>query len=220
MSMAVQGETALTYHARREAEVRGYSRTVRWMKIALPIGALVLIGLIFLTGKDRGGAIDAGSVSDAALLGAGLELENPRFAGVTDDGDPFVVTAVRAVPDGAVPDRVELEKPNGEIRMGDGRTLTVNSANGEMFRKDERLHLQGEVILETSDGYRVVTDRVELDLDNKSAFAPGRVKATGPRGAIEADQVTIDSNGGQKGQVMMRFEGNVRVQYDPAATDN
>ena len=72
----------------------------------------------------------------------------------------------------------------------------------------------------TSDGYRVVTDRVELDLDNKSAFAPGHVKATGPRGAIEADQVTIDSNGGQKGQVMMRFEGNVRVQYDPAATDN
>ena len=61
--MAVQGETALTYHARREAEVRGYSRTVRWMKIALPIGALVLIGLIFLTGKDRGGAIDAGPVA-------------------------------------------------------------------------------------------------------------------------------------------------------------
>ena len=218
--MARPGETALSYQARRQAEVRGYSRTVRWMKVTLPIAAVLLIGLIFLTGKDRGGVIEAGTGSASALLGAGLEVENPRFAGVTDEGDPFVVTADRALPDGAVPDRVALEQPAGEIQLGDGRTLTVTSATGEMFRKDERLHLIGNVVLQTSDGYRVVTERIELDLDQKSAHAPTRVKASGPRGGIQADQVVIEGGGDTQGAAVMRFDGNVRVLYRPGAAGN
>ena len=217
--MATRGESALTYQARRQAEVRGYSRLVRWMKVALPIGAVILIGLIFLTGKDRGGAIDAGTAADLTALSAGLKLENPRFAGVTDEGDPFVVTADWALPDGAVPDRVDLENPAGEIRLRDGRTLKVTSATGEMFRKDERLNLMGGVVMQTSDGYRVLTEQVELDLDRRTAFAPSAVKASGPRGGIQADRVTIETGPDDGGAAVMRFEGNVRVLFRPAAED-
>ena len=217
--MVTRGESALTYQARREAEVRGYSRTVRWMKVVLPVAAVLLIGLIFMTGKDRGGAIDAGSAADLTALSAGLKLENPRFAGVTDEGDPFVVTADWALPDGAVPDRVDLENPAGEIRLRDGRTLTVTSATGEMFRKDERLHLKGGVVMQTSDGYRVQTEQVALDLDQRTAHAPTAVKASGPRGGIQADRVTIETGPEESGDAVMRFEGNVRVLFRPAARD-
>ena len=66
-------EAARHHRARREAEMRQYSRSVRWMKIALPIAALGLIFLIFLMGKDRGAVIDLSDARNAAALGAGLK---------------------------------------------------------------------------------------------------------------------------------------------------
>ena len=48
-------DTAEHHRARREAELRLYSRGVRWMKAVLPIGALGLIALIFLDGQGPGG---------------------------------------------------------------------------------------------------------------------------------------------------------------------
>lgn len=213
--MSMPGDDGQSYHDRRAAQVRGYSRAVRWMKVVLPIGAVLLIGLIFLTGKERGGVLDT-SNADLAVLGAGLRLDNPRFAGVTDDGEPFVVTADWALPDGAMPDRVELEAPEGEIRLSDGRTVNVTSQSGEMFRNDELLNLTGEDVLQTSDGYRVETDRVEMDLDAKSASAPSRVVASGPRGGIEADTVEVASQSGDGKAMIIRFDGNVRVTWLPA----
>lgn len=213
--MTTPGPDGQSDQDRRAAQVRGYSRIVRWMKVALPVGAIMLIGLIFLTGKERGGVLDSTN-ADLAVLSAGLRLDNPRFAGVTDDGDPFVVTAEWALPDGAVPDRVELEAPQGEIRLGDGRVVNVTSKSGEMFRKDELLNLMGDVVLVTSDGYRVETSRVEVNLETKGAVAPSRVVAEGPRGGIEADTVEIIGETGDGKSTVMRFEGNVRVTWQPA----
>lgn len=209
-------ESAQHYRSRRAAEVRVYSRTVRWMKIALPIGALALIGMVFLTGKERGGVLDVDtSTTDIAALAAGLRLENPHFTGVTDDGAPFVVTADWALPDGAVPDLVTLEAPEGEIRLRDGLVVTVTSSTGEMFRKSEQLHLKGDVVLVTSDGYRLTTEQVQLDLDQKSAIAPSRVEASGPRGAISANRVRMEGAGSGTDDVTVWFEGNVKVTFQP-----
>lgn len=202
------------HHARRKARVLAYSRIVRWMKLALPAGAVVLIGLIFLTGSDRRAVIDVGT-ADAVALGAGLKLENPRFAGVTDQGDPFVVTARSALPDGPVPDRIDLERPRGEMRLGNGLRLTVTARDGRMFRKAEKLELGGTVELRTSTGYRAVTDRVTLDLATRTAVAPARVRASGPRGNLRADRLRIRQTGDRKGDLTMRFEGNVRLVLKP-----
>lgn len=208
--------------ARRQAEMRQYSRTVNWMKIVLPVGAIALILTIFLTGEDRGAVIDMQSTANVAALGAGLKLENPRFAGQTDAGDPFIVTARSALPDGAVPDRIELDQPSGEVRLSDGIRLVVTALAGEMFRKDEELHLNGSVQLETSNGYTAQTDRVELDLANKTAVAPGMVQAEGPLGGIRADRLSVVRKTPEAKDVTVRFEGNVKVTYipqDEAAAD-
>jgi len=206
-------------HARKHARMRQYSWTVRWMKIALPDSAFILIGLIFFTGSDRGAVIDLENAADAAMLGAGLKLENPRFAGVTDDGDPFVVTARSALPDGAMPDRIDLERPTGEVRMGDGITLVVTAADGRMYRKSEQLHLSGGVELETSNGYRAVTQAVALDLSSKTAVAPGEIEANGPRGGIRSDRMEVRRSGEENRDVTVRFEGNVRVIYRPKGNE-
>ena len=84
---------------RRQARVARYSRAVRRMKVLLPLGAILLIGMIFMFSRDRPAVFDAEQAAEMAALGAGLRLDNPRFAGVTDDGDPFVITAEWALPE-------------------------------------------------------------------------------------------------------------------------
>lgn len=203
------------YRSQRQAQMRSYSRTVQWMKVLLPVSAILLIGMIFLVGRDRFEGTPTQQIVNAAALGAGLKLENPRFAGITSDGDPFVVTAISALPDGAMPDRVELEEPKAELRLDNGSSVTVESIDGEMFRAKELLNLEGKVILRTSDGYRADAPRVELDLANRIAVLPQSVTATGPRGSIEADRLRAEQFGPGRNDVTALFTGNVRVVLIP-----
>src|SRR5690625_2346585 len=98
-------------HRRARAGAARHTRAVRWMKILLPIGALVVIGAIFLIGRDRATIFDVDTAAQLARVSTGMRLENPRFSGLTDDGDPFVITGDWALPDGAAPNRIILENP-------------------------------------------------------------------------------------------------------------
>ncbi|MEM9138672.1 MAG: LPS export ABC transporter periplasmic protein LptC [Pseudomonadota bacterium] len=200
---------------RRRAEVRQYSTAVRWMKVLLPVAAIALIVLIFLTGTDRQAVVTPSVGTQTAALAAGLKLDNPRFAGVTDDGDPFMVTADWALPDGAMPDRIDLEQPKGEMRLGSGTTLKMRADTGQMLRTDEHLDLVGGVELTTSDGYVARADRVELDLDQKTITVPGQVNAEGPRGRIRADSMRATRAAPDARDVTMHFSGNVRMTLLP-----
>jgi lipopolysaccharide export system protein LptC len=200
--------------SRRRARIERYSRTVRQLKVALAIAAILLVGTIFMFGRERAVVFDAEQAGNLAVLGAGLKLDNPRFSGITEDGDPFVVTADWALPDGATPDRVELEKPVGELHLADERVVTVRAAAGELFRGDDLLNLAGDVVFETSDGFQARMPRIELDLASKVAVAPARLRATGPRGSIEADWMRL-VRGAAPGDATIRFEGDVRVNWRP-----
>lgn len=202
-----------------QRRVRHYSRLVLWMKVLLPLAALALIGAIFLSARDKGELSDLFSAEELATLGAGLKLDNPRFAGVTSKGESFSVQAEWALPDSALPKIIDLEKPSGNIEMADGRRLTANAATGRMLREQKILVLQGSVAVDSSDGYHLTTDRLEFDLDGKTAVAPGPVAGTGPRGHIEAGSLRAEAgpDGGGGGKIW--FENRVRLVFSPATGD-
>ena len=77
----------------------------------------------------------------------------------------------------------------------------------------------GDVVFETSDGFRAVMPRIEVDLASKVAVAPERLEATGPHGSIEADRMRMVRGEGGK-NATIRFEGNVRVNWRPEETGN
>jgi len=210
---------------RGQRRVRNYSRLVAWMKVILPLAAVGLVALLFLSMRDKGDLSELFTPEELATLGAGLKLENPRFAGVTSKDEPFALRAEWALPDSAVPTYIDLERPEGEIRLEDGRTVAAASAKARLNRIEKTLVLEGGVVLDTSDGYHVETERVEIDAKAETAVAPGRVTGSGPRGQIEAGSMRASAGGrsgtGEAGTGDTRdgtiwFENRVRLVFIPA----
>ena len=195
--------------------VRTYSRAVAWMKVLLPLGAVALIAAIFLTAREKGDLTKIFTAEELATLGAGLRLDNPRFAGLTEQGEPFAIRADWALPDSALPRLIDLERPEGEIEMSDGRTISARAATGRMHREDKTLVLEGGVVLDTSDGYHIETGLIEIDLGAKTANAPGPVSGTGPRGQINAGSFRAAAGEGAAGAGQIWFENRVRLVFIP-----
>jgi len=201
-------------HGRRS--VRRYSRLIGWMKIVLPLGALSLIAAIFLTAREKGELSDLFTAEELARLGAGLRLESPRFAGATERGEAFVLRAEWAMPDGALPTRVELEKPEGEIRLSDGRSVAARADAGLLHREEGTLVLNGGVTIDSSDGYHLETELIRFDLKGKAATAPGRVSGTGPAGTIDAGSMRATAASSARGGSEIWFENRIRLVFIPA----
>jgi len=201
---------------RRQRSVRRHSRLVRAMKVALPLCALGLVALIFLQGRERGTVADLFTAEELARLGAGLRLEQPRFAGVTDGGDPYVVTADWALPDQAMPEEIVLEQPRGELSLRDGRQVTASATSGLLRRRAQTLTLTGDVVILATDGQRVETDELLIDFGNKRASTPGAVHGTGPEGSIDAGRFHAEAGEGGIADAHIWFENRVRVLFIPS----
>lgn len=201
--------------AARQERLARYSRIVRILRVALPVAALGAIAAIFLAGRERGGVDDLLSPEEIARLGAGLRLDEPRFAGTTEDGDPFTLRARTATPDGPLAQEIALDAPTGKLTLGDGQILEAIAKDGIMYRDVERLSLGGGVEITTSDGYRFTAPSLLLDLATKGAEATGAILGTGPQGSIEAERMTISGAEAGLGAARLYFEGNVRVLFTP-----
>ncbi|MEM6439323.1 MAG: LPS export ABC transporter periplasmic protein LptC [Pseudomonadota bacterium] len=213
-----------TASARRDVTL--YSRFVRRLKIGLPLLALALMSALFLIPRET--RFDGGLVytsADLLALGEGLAVTSPSIAGATEAGEPFVVEAERAVPDGPDPSQVELEDVRGAFEQAEGREITLAASTGVLRPKDQTLALSGDVRLDTSDGYAVRTQSVEADLNAGSVMAPGPVSAIGPAGSIEAGRFHArrieegDAAAPELGETApgdyLWFEGGVTVRWVP-----
>ncbi len=200
----------------RGHRVRFYSRIVAWMKVLLPLAAVAVISALFLSAQKESNLSEIFTTEELLTLGAGLRLDNPRFAGVTENGEPFAIQADWALPDSAMPRIIDLENPEGEIEMSDGRTFAARSATGRMHRKQKILVLGGGVVLDTSDGYHAETELLEIDLGAETAMSPGPVSGTGPAGQIDAGSFRATTGAIGVGGRTIWFENKVRLVLIPA----
>jgi lipopolysaccharide export system protein LptC len=186
------------------------------MKVLLPLAAVAVMSALFFSAQKKSDLSEIFTAEELITLGAGLRLDNPRFAGVTEQGEPFAIRADWALPDSAMPRIIDLERPEGEIELSDGRTIAARSATGRMHRQQKILVLEGGVVLDTSDGYHVETDKMEIDLGAESALAPGPVSGTGPTGQIDAGSFRATTGKQGVGGRTIWFENKVRLVLIPA----
>ncbi|WP_439817048.1 LPS export ABC transporter periplasmic protein LptC [Zavarzinia sp. CC-PAN008] len=195
---------------RRSDRVERYSRFVGLMKLVLPLLALGLVAMLVIWPglTDGGGSVPmiAGELSTSE---EGLAMQHPRYVGIDKVGQPYSVTATRAMPDKADPDEITLDTPAGDFKTESGTAISLSSASGLYKPKEQSLMLEGQVKLSTSDGYSYQGDRLLLDLATGSATSQEPISAKGPAGTIRADSMAMR----EKGQIL-HFQGNVSVVID------
>lgn len=199
------------------AQAAARSRLVRRLRIALPIIALVLVGVFLVNSQSN--KVDQAFLEDFKTITASTEelrMANPRFAGVDDDGKPFEITADAALQDPGAKDVVELENPRAV--QGDKDASSVVTASSGFYRTEENiLLLKDSVTLEHELGsaiYVLRSPEATVSVKDQIVTSAAGVGADGPDGA----KLTADRMKAYRADGRVVFEGNVAMRIYPNAS--
>ncbi|MDH3336073.1 MAG: LPS export ABC transporter periplasmic protein LptC [Rhodospirillaceae bacterium] len=176
----------------------GYSNFVKFMKIALPLVAVVVIALIlwwpYIGGNE--GEFKIGFSSLSLAPGEQVGADNARYFGVDDKQNPYSISADLArFPDGPK-GPISLEIPKADITMDSGTWLVMTAIEGVYNQQKKILSLSGSVNLFHDMGYEITTDELNINLAKNDAIGTKPVSGHGPFGELNASGVRIDKNNG------------------------
>jgi len=191
-----------------------YSRMVQFLKVLLPLAAILLLSTVFLLSRS----IDTNVSVPFTQQEIDERLESqmvsqPLYRGTTNKGEEIKVEASRAVQggQGSSPTASEL---NGHYLMKSGREITLASNSGTIRPDKGIATFVGDVVITTTDGMQLTTELLNTSLDEIRGDTPGQVDGTGPIGNFTAGRMTF---GTQKkdGPVHIVFTDGVKLVYEP-----
>lgn len=192
-----------------------HTRVVGWLKVALPLMALTVLSMLFLL-ADRIDPEDALPYAEVDVEGLAREprMTSPTYAGTTSDGAAVTLSAIEARqetddnPAEALALRLQLDTP-------DGAHTELTAASAVVQSESREIVLGGGVVVQTSTGYRLVTDRLAAKLDRTGLETRAPVSATGPAGELTAGGMQLGQDNRTPGSYVMVFNGGVRLVYRP-----
>ncbi len=123
---------------------RRHSLRVRLLRVALPIGIVLLLGTVvgltyfnpvrMLTRLP----LDPGKVT---ISGTKVTMAAPRLAGYTNDQRAYELTARAASQDITKPNMLELQDISARVELQDKAIVELKAANGNYDRTSEMLTL-------------------------------------------------------------------------------
>ena len=185
---------------------KGYTTFVRVMRLALPLVAIGIIGLLLSWPRveETMAPIPKEAVVPKAV--GKNELVNPRFESVDNKEQPFSITAQRAVQSARDPSVVLLEAPVADITLTNGTWLAAQAERGAYRQNADRLLLQGKVRLYHDEGYEMTTDKLLVNLKSREAWSDEPVFGQGPAGTLQASGLQAHA-----GDQQLVFTGPVKL---------
>lgn len=199
----------------RDARVNHrYTRFVRVMRLALPLAAAVVILIVFLRLGDTEDTISPvqSSVQTPEIEKddvARNELVNPKFVSVDHKNQPFEIVAERALQGGDDKDLILMDKPRGSMTLLSGAVVNMSSKTGAYRQDAETFFLEGDVLLEHTEGYTLSSSEAHIDMDKNNAWSEREVSAVGPDVNIDAQGLRVF---GDTGEII--FTGPAKLVFD------
>ncbi len=189
---------------RRSGRVRLLRRALLITVFAV-VAAMIAIAIFDPFGPKSGSL----SFSNLSLDGTKIAMAKPRLAGFRSDGQPYVLTAERALQDVKHPTVAELQQLVGD--MGTGADATRLTADAGVYDSlGERMKLTGNVKIDSA---RFEVRLRSVDIDFKTGLyrsdEPVEVHIGGDT-TVSADRATAQNNGQE-----LIFEGRVRTTVIP-----
>lgn len=195
-----------------------HSRLVFWLKILLPLSALVILSTLFMVSRNirPEDAIPYADV-DIADLVKEPRLTAPDFAGMTADGAALSLKAAEARPGTPGSSNAGLITDlDGLLQTPDGASTTLTAKEARLDQLARMAVLGGGVVITNTAGYRIETLGLTVALDQTSLDSDGPIMAQGPVGQIEAGTLHLGLADPSGTGYILLFKGNVRLTYLPA----
>ncbi|WP_136441991.1 LPS export ABC transporter periplasmic protein LptC [Pacificoceanicola onchidii] len=190
-----------------------YSRVISWLKILLPLIALVLLSTLFLLSRSAEQVLDVPFTGGVAGDGVNREqVSAPYYAGTTENGDTLTITASTASPEGN--GVIRAQNLAARVRMPNGNEIALKAETATVRESDQWAELEGGVRIESSTGYTLVTETLGAAVDRIEAESGGPVSGSGPLGTLEAGKMRIEPLP-DSGDVQLLFTDGVKLVYSP-----
>jgi len=188
------------------------SRTVGFLKLFLPLAALMLMATVFLVARSP---LPQGDVPYAQIEEIAREprVSGARLGGVAEDGSIFEITARRAQP---VEDLIRIEGLVAIVTTGLTR-IELRAGQGEVDNLRQLARLSGLARVESSTGYSMETTGLTADMRTGRIVSDGPLEVQAPFGELTAGQLVIETDP-ELGQRML-FQSGVRLLYTPQQQD-
>jgi lipopolysaccharide export system protein LptC len=169
-----------------------HDRLVRRFKTFLPIIAGVLAAFLaiapFTSVTEVSFVLDKNKVDMASER---LKVVEAYYRGDDALGRPFSLRAGSAMQRSSRDPVVQIADMEARLQLDDSPAL-LTAQRGSYNLTNEQVMVDGPVVFETANGYRLTTRDVLIDLPSRSARSRGAVDGRMPVGTFSADQLKAD----------------------------
>ncbi len=187
----------------------GHSRLVRFLRVAIPLSALIVVGAtaVFLyLDPFRALPVDV-DIGSLNLDGTKITMDRANLRGFKDGDLPFNIKADKALQDVSTPYIVELFGLNSEIAMPDRSTAKIKADSGVYDSQKDVLNVKGHVDIDTPRyTIRMRSGMIDFKTNRVVSKEPVSVRMAG--GAIDADSMNVFDNGDR-----VQFDGHVHSVF-------
>ena len=193
---------------RAYARAQRHSRAVRFLKFALPGGAILGIGAVLVvTVLKPLGAIEGLSLGPIRLSGTKLIMESPRLTGFRRDNRGYEVTATTATQDVRKPTVFELRDMRARFAMDErGGSARLAADFGVFDSQKETLELRQNVRVTTDSGQEALLASASADMKGGVVRSPEPVSLRFVGGSVNAEALEVLDQG-----KVVSFIGRVRT---------
>lgn len=187
-----------------------HDRLVGVLARALPVGVGIIAALMVVTPlSPRGEVSFLLDRSSVAVIDERLSVDNAMYRGRDEKGRPFSITAGEAVQRSSAEGLVRMEDLVAQLLLADGPArLTANGGTYDI--NAEQVRVNGPIMLNAADGYRMTANGVSIDFESREMFGSKGVEGEIPAGRFSADTMRADLS-----ERTLTLEGNARLTMIP-----
>ena len=191
-----------------------YSRMIALLKVLLPLMALALLSTLCLLSRSADPMASIhfaeAEVNDRIR---DQQITGPFFSGSTEQGDQISFSAgAIGVADGN--GRVTANDVSAQIDLSSGARLVFFADLGEVDIANDTSVLSGKVLITTSTGYKINSERLVSAMTSLNMESPDKIIAEGPLGTFSAGSMRLTLSEKTKFTQMV-FTNAVKLIYDP-----
>ena len=174
-------------------EALRYSRFVVLMKRILALGAFLIIAavLAFFFVQRMPRKLEM-SYEQLGRVQNDLTMMKPRLAGSDSKGNPYVITADRAVQDSRDAKKAVLQNIQADLTLDHANWVNARARSGLVDMTTGQLELYGGIDVFTAAGYELHSASASANMKQSVIHGHEPVTGQGPSGTLRADEFHAD----------------------------